>query len=144
MIKIEEKKEGDLPALRELFLKVRQSTFIHAPASSFRPEDFDSHTLGEYILIAVYENMVVGFISAWLQDNFIHHLYIDENHQGKGIGTELLKAIMEKINSPVTLKCLESNVKAIAFYEKRNFVKKGKGHTKDGPYLIFESVKKKD
>ncbi|MRX41834.1 GNAT family N-acetyltransferase [Flavobacterium sp. LC2016-23] len=137
-LKIIEFRESDLDALRELFLKVRQSTFVWADHSIFDLQDFDIQTKGEYILTALYDEKVIGFISVWMRDNFIHHLYIDEAFHKLGIGKRLLKAALEQTKFPVMLKCLERNTQAVAFYKKTGFTEKGHGDNENGPYILFE------
>ncbi len=138
MLTIIERREIDNDALRYLFLKERQNTFTWLDTSSFRLSDFEEETEDEYILVAFEENTVIGFISVWKEDNFIHHLYIDEKHQNNGIGSKLLEAVIEKLGLPIRLKCLSNNVNAIEFYRKKGFKEKGKGATENGTYILFE------
>lgn len=138
MVTIVERRDGDLPALRKLFLKVRQDTFTWADPASFDSLDFDKETEGEYILVALLQNRLIGFISVWTEDSFIHHLYVDREHQRQGIGTSLLNAIMEKINFPVRLKCMQQNVPALDYYHRRGFVHKARGETVTGSFILLE------
>ena len=138
LFKIIEFRKRDLNSLRELFLKVRKNTFVWADPKTFDLLDFDVQTRGEYILTALYDEKVIGFISVWMRDNFIHHLYIDEAYHKKGIGKALLKAATEKIKFPVVLKCLEKNIGAIGFYKKIGFVEKARDENENGPYILFE------
>ncbi|MBO9583818.1 MAG: GNAT family N-acetyltransferase [Flavobacterium sp.] len=138
MALITEFRNIDLQALRKLFLTERQRTFTDQDTSEFKLEDFDKQTQGEYILTALIDDIPVGFISIWMSNNFIHHLYVASPYQGKNIGTELLKAAIQKTTFPITLKCLVSNTKAIAFYIKKGFVEKSRGHSGNGTYILFE------
>lgn len=137
-IAITELKTIDLPALRELYLKVRQATFTWFDTSHYQLSTFDTDTSGEYILVAYIEDKVAGFISAYLPDNFIHHLYIDNVFQNQGIGAILLKTMLEKLGQPVRLKCLQENKAGIAFYEQNGFVQKEMGMALEGVYFVFE------
>lgn len=141
MLSIIESRDIDLPHLRELFLNERRRTFTEQDISKFELDDFDKQTQGEYILIALVDNIPVGFISIWMPNNFIHHLYIDVQHQGKNLGTELLKAAIQKTAFPITLKCLVSNKNAIAFYTKKGFLQKSRGNSSNGSYILFELTK---
>jgi GNAT superfamily N-acetyltransferase len=136
--KIIEFRKSDINSLRELFLKVRKSTFVWADPTTFDLLDFDTQTKGEYILTALHDEKVIGFISVWMRDNFIHHLYIDKAYHKRGIGKALLKAIMEKTKFPITLKCLEKNKGAIEFYKKSGFIEKGRGDNENGSFIVFE------
>ena len=141
MLTIVERRGIDTDALRYLFLKERRNTFTWLDTSSFRLSDFEEETEEEYILVALEENIVIGFISIWVEDNFIHHLYIDEKHQNKGVGSKLLKAVVDKFGLPVRLKCLLNNVNAVEFYRKKGFEEKGKGATENGTYILLELPK---
>lgn len=137
-MKINEIRTKDYEPLRNLFLKERKTAFSWLDSSEFQLDDFEKHTQGEYILVAILDDIPIGFISIWMPTNFIHHLYVDQQYQGKGIGTELLKAAIDKTNFPLTLKCLENNTKAIDFYIKKGFIEKEKGESEHGNYILFE------
>jgi ribosomal protein S18 acetylase RimI-like enzyme len=137
-IKIIEFSESDRDSLRELFLKVRRSTFIWKDFSDFDLLDFDRQTREEYIMTAFYDDKIAGFISIWLPNNFIHHLFIDEAFQKLGIGKELLRAAINKTGFPIRLKCLGKNKEAIAFYKKTGFIEKGRGGVGDDSFIAFE------
>ncbi|WP_264554070.1 GNAT family N-acetyltransferase [Flavobacterium sp. N2038] len=140
-IAITEIRIQDYDRLRVLFLKERQNTFFWLDTSAFSLEDFDKHTQGEFILVALLDNIPVGFISIWIPTNFIHHIYVDQHYQHKGIGTALLEETIIKIGFPITLKCLEKNTKAVAFYQRKGFVAKEKGHSENGTYILFSKLK---
>jgi ribosomal protein S18 acetylase RimI-like enzyme len=121
---ITEIRNKDYEPLRNLFLKERQTTFSWLDLSEFQLDDFEKNIQGELVLVALLEDFPIGFISIWIPNNFIHHLYIDQKYQDKGIGTKLLKAAIDKTNFPITLKCLENNTKAIDFYKRKGFTEK--------------------
>ena len=108
-MKIREIRKSDLDSLRNIFLKERQTTFSWVDSATYSLQDFDIETKGECILTAISDNIAIGFISVWAEDNFIHHLYVEQKYHGKGIGTQLLKAVLNRSDFPVTLKCLENN-----------------------------------
>ncbi|KAF2078836.1 GNAT family N-acetyltransferase [Flavobacterium sharifuzzamanii] len=141
MVIVEEAKNINLPRLRTIFLNERQRTFTEQDTSEFKLEDFDKQTQGEYILTAFVGDIPVGFISIWMPNHFIHHLYVDNAYQGKNIGTQLLKAAIQKTAFPITLKCLVSNTKAIEFYLKKGFTEKSRGQSGNGTYILFELTK---
>lgn len=116
-------------------------TFSWVKGSAYELADFDKETEGEYILAAHADNEIAGFISVWLADNFIHHLYVKSSLHGFGIGKQLLDSAIEKVAATVRLKCIVANVEAIAFYEKYGFVEVEKGNSDDGEYILFELTK---
>lgn len=138
VIKIRELISGDRPQLEELFLKVRQETFLWTDTSAFALSDFEYDTEGERILVAVCDEEIVGFISVWMEDPFIHHLYVAPAFQGKGVGKALLSAIFKETIAPLQLKCLLRNDKAIAFYKRNGFIEKQRVASESGDYILFE------
>ncbi|GAA6768075.1 GNAT family N-acetyltransferase [Flavobacterium sp. CGRL1] len=143
-MEITEIRNKDYETLKNLFLKERQRTFSWLDTSEFQLDDFEKHTQGEHILVALLNDIPVGFISIWMPANFIHHLYVDQKHQGRKIGTALLKAAINKFKLPLTLKCLENNSKAVEFYIKTGFTAKEKGQSGNGTYILFELSKNID
>jgi ribosomal protein S18 acetylase RimI-like enzyme len=137
-LRISEITTEDIPALRSLFLTVRQTTFSWLDTTSYKLTSFDKETEGEFILVAHFDTTVAGFISAWIPDNFIHHLYIKNEFQGIGLGSQLLRAITDKLKFPITLKCLQENKEAISFYKKNGFIQKENGLSDEGIYILFE------
>lgn len=137
-MKIAAIKKIDFETLRNLYLNERRRTITWLDPSKFQLKDFDSETKGELILVAHLDDIPVGFISIWMKDHFIHHLYIDHEHQRKNIGTELLKAAILQTHLPITLKCLEKNLKAINFYLKKGFIAIERGQSEHGDYILFE------
>ena len=124
-MEVKEFQNNFLSTLSEIYLESRKSTFTWLDASSFSLSDFKKDTEGERILVAVIDFQVVGFISIWEPDNFIHHLYVSTDHHGKGVGTQLLQAAKSSYES-LSLKCKVENKGAIAFYESKGFVKESK------------------
>lgn len=142
MIQIFEKNKTHIPDLQRIFLEVRQKTFYWLDdAKEYHLTDFERETKGEFVLVAVLNNKVVGFISLWMADNFIHHLYIDENYQQQNIGSILLGEAIKIMNSPIKLKCLAKNENAIKFYKKKGFAAIEKGISNHGEYILFALLK---
>lgn len=142
MIQIFEKNKNHIPDLQRIFLEVRRKTFYWLEdVVDYKLTDFDHETEGEFVLVAVLNKKPVGFISLWMADNFIHHLYIDENYQHQNIGSILLDEAIKIMNSPVKLKCLVKNEKAIKFYEKKGFIALEKGVSNHGEYILYALAK---
>ena len=84
------------------------------------------------------DSRVVGFSSVWLQDNFIHHLFVDPTQQGRGIGKMLLEACLNgKLCKPARLKCVVRNQQACEFYERLGW--RVESTTEDGPMGPYHS-----
>lgn len=138
MIKVTESREKDIEAMRNLFFKTRVTSFSWNDTSKFKLSDFEKETENEYILVALANEVLVGFISVWTTDNFIHHLYVDKKFQNQGIGTQLLIAVLDKFGYPVRLKCEEKNKKAFDFYKQKGFLETEKGQSENGTYILLE------
>jgi ribosomal protein S18 acetylase RimI-like enzyme len=136
--------ENDIPVLREIFLTTRLETFSWVESSAYTLEDFDKETKGEDILVAHANDETAGFISVWLPDNFIHHLYVRSSLHGLGIGKRLLDHTIAKLAAAVRLKCLTENVTAIDFYKKYGFEEIERGSSSDGDYILFEKDGRRD
>lgn len=137
-MEVREIRNTDFDVLRKLFLKERQGTFFWLDPTEFKLNDFEKHIKGELVLVATDQEVPIGFISIWMPNKFIHHFYVDQKYQGKGVGSLLLNAAIQETLLPITLKCLEQNTKAVAFYRKKGFIEKERGLSEHGDYILFE------
>lgn len=113
----------DYPALRLIYLESRRKNFHWTDKEAMTLEDFDKHTLGEFIILAEENFEILGFASLHLPDNFIHNLFVHPDFSGKGIGRQLINASIKKMNKPIELKCVSENKKAMEFYEHNGWKK---------------------
>ncbi len=110
----------DWPALRALYLHARRDTFAWLPAERFAAGDFDEHTRGEALLVAqARDEGIVGFVSVWEPERFVHHLYVAGTRLREGIGAALLRALPGWPAARYRLKCLVRNERALAFWRIR-------------------------
>lgn len=135
-IKIRKFENKDNYKLSEIYNDVRKQTFYWLDESHFKTS-FEEDTYEETIFVATVNNKIVGFISIWEEDGFVHHLYIDEEYQNRGIGKLLLNYVLEIIPYNITLKCLKRNKKAINFYSRYGFKEISHGNSEDGEYILF-------
>lgn len=132
----------DHSALAGIFLSVRRSIFVWEDPASFQLDDFASATEGELIHVAeTAENGIVGFISLWEPEQFVHHLFIANGHRGKGIGRALLDDLARRQPGPFGLKCVAGNSDALSFYRRSGWEQVGEGETDGRPYLLMEFSK---
>ncbi|TBL79022.1 GNAT family N-acetyltransferase [Paenibacillus thalictri] len=129
--------ESDNPDLREVYLESRRNRFYWAVTENMKLDDFDRDTVDEVILLAEEDSRVAGFVSLYLPDNFIHHLFVHPDFFGKGAGVRLLQAAIHKMHTPVTLKCVSKNHKAMKFYEKNGWQKVVEESGAGEPYWIM-------
>lgn len=123
MIHIREMTLQDKPRLRQLYLESRRTTFYWDDPELMHLEDFDRDTEAELIFVAEIEETVIGFISLYVPDNFIHCLFVDALYKGQGAGHLLLEKAKHYLEMPMKLKCLSRNTPALAFYEKEGWKK---------------------
>lgn len=110
------------------------------PPAARGQADFAADTEGEVVYVYVDSTSgVVGFISIWVADTFVHHLYVDPLHRGHGVGTALLASLKGWLAAPWTLKCLDANRSAMAFYLARGWKPIGNGDSDHGPYTLLEN-----
>jgi len=126
-----------LVAASELYLSARVATFTWLDTSDYQLSDFNCDTEGERVLVAVAGGELLGFISIWEPDSFVHHLYISTHHQGKNIGTRLLEKAKSSYRR-LSLKCMVENERAISFYESHGFIKAQRGIDSLGDYYLME------
>ena len=127
--------QADLPTLARIYYEVRIATMTWVDPSMYREDDFASHSAGEAIRVAKSsDGDILGFISVWPADDFIHMLYVEPSSQGHGVGTQLLQSLPDWPTRRYRLKCLVRNEKAKAFYERHGFRVIGRGVSEEGAF----------
>ncbi|EPT8875380.1 N-acetyltransferase family protein [Cronobacter dublinensis] len=129
--------ESDRPFLRTIYLHARREGWPWLDGSEWRLEDFDADTLGETILVAEEDGHRLGFASLAEDDNFLHHLFVAPEAQGKGVGAGLLKAVQARFTSTGALKCLVKNTRALRFYAHHGWVREASGEAPEGTYDLL-------
>ncbi len=115
--------ENDLFSVMQIWLDT------NIKAHSFIPQNYwiDNYAMVKDILpqaeIYVYEddntNQIDGFIG--LTNNYVEGIFVREDIQSKGIGKQLLNYAKE-IKSSLRLSVYQKNTRAIAFYQREQFV----------------------
>jgi len=132
---------SDQADLALLYLRSRRAAFTWRHPEDFQLDDFDRDTEGELIHLAeAPDGTLLGFLSLWEPDNFIHHLFISPDHLRQGIGQALIADLHQRFPGPFRLKCLTANLAALAFYQKLGWTEIDRGATEDGDYLLLESA----
>lgn len=135
---IREAKETDISALQAIYTAAQSENFHWLSSEEISQLDIKTDTEGEKIWVAVIENDIVGFISVWEQENFIHHLFVHPSHAGKKIGKKLLSHALAIIGRPAALKCISLNQPALAFYKSQGWVTAHIGNDGDIEYEKLE------
>lgn len=130
---------GDSAVLARIFVESRLRAFYWQNPARFRLEDFEKGTAGESVFVAEEgSGNLLGFISVWEPEQFIHHLFIAPDQQRRGIGKQLLESLPSWLPLPYWLKCNPRNEAARAFYRKNNWIETGRGTGEHGEYLVLE------
>lgn len=109
-----------LNAVKKLYLESRLATFTWLGTGEFDLSDFERDTDGESIWVVIDSSEVVGFISIWAPENFIHHLFVSPHNLRGGVGLKLLDLAKQKYPNLI-LKCLSQNGNATDFYLSQGF-----------------------
>ncbi|HIG42804.1 MAG TPA: N-acetyltransferase [Gammaproteobacteria bacterium] len=133
---IRECRETDMEEVVAVYNQSRASVACFTQGNVSR-KDFKSLVKNEQVLLAVREQQVVGFVSIWAPEKFIHHLYINPDQQKKGAANALIKSCIERHGLPLSLKSLTANTNACRYYENNNWVAENTGEGSEGIYCHY-------
>lgn len=131
---------ADLPAIQTLFSQaMRDADWLPAAArQTNKTDDFAAVSVGETILLAELEpGVVAGFLSYQPEHAFIHHLYVAQHAQGRGVGRSLLHALHTHLACPWHLKCVVNNHAAYAFYLRMGWTVVQRATSEHGDYYLL-------
>lgn len=129
--------QEDIDQLKHLFLITRRHTFTAEPEENFQLNDYLESVAGEEVWVAEKNSVIVGFVSMWLQDNFIHNLFVHPTWQNQGIGKSLLKKAETRLKTPMELKVKIENLKACKFYQKHGWQEVTINSNPSEPYFTY-------
>lgn len=107
---------SDLDPCARLFAAVQQEIEPRVPP--WRPDELAELTRGEDLLVAHAGGEIVGFLSLWRAEAFVHFLHVAPAWRRRGVGRRLLEVASGETCRPLELKCLASNKRALAFYRR--------------------------
>lgn len=137
MVTIRLAQPSDSDELQTLFERfIRGADWL--PPGSEKKTDFAIASEGERVYVAVTEaGQLIGAVTVWEAESFIHCLFVDSNYQGQGVGTKLLESLETWLAFPWKLKCLTTNRRALQFYRRRGWKKLETGLGDQGPYFLL-------
>lgn len=137
---IREMKTVDVLQLRQLFNKVRKECF-YWETKNYHIMEFDQQTIDESVYVCEKQGRIIGFISVYVPDNFVHHLYVEQSETGQGIGRALLQTVIALRNEPLSLKCVSDNEAALQFYKQLGWEKVRLANDDEYSYWLLKYFK---
>lgn len=138
MINIRKAKCEDIQQLEILFQFIRQKTFISRPKNEFQIGDYQKSTADDEVWVMEENAVIIGFVSTYSADNFVHNLFIHPAHQRCGKGTQLLQTAEKNLKRPMTLKIAIDNLKVCGFYEKYGWYQVSMHQDTVEPYVLYK------
>lgn len=111
------KDSAEIADAAALYERSGTAAFTWRPKGYFKAEDFLRFAEEEEVWLALAGGALLGILSLFRPENFIHCLYIDPDAQRLGVGRALVSYLHKETGRPMTLKLDLPNKKAIAFYE---------------------------
>ena len=108
---------ADIADAAALYERSGSEAFTWRPKGYFKAEDFVQFAGEEDVWLALASGALLGILSLFEPENFIHCLYVDPNAQRLGVGRALVDYVRRETGRPLTLKLDVPNRRAIAFYE---------------------------
>lgn len=128
----------DHEAIKQIYCQILQNEWELTTDLTQMIHDLDQSISEEVVLVARQNGTIIGFISWYEPDAFIHHLYIKSEFRNLGVGKNLIHCALGKLRHPVRLKCLKNNKKALDFYFGIGWYLAGEGISNEGDFFIME------
>jgi putative acetyltransferase len=135
---------GDAPALTDIHVRARRECMSYLP-DTHSPEDVLAWIrkvvlAHEEVWVAEIDGKVIGFFA--LSDDFLYHLYVYPDFQGRGAGSALFDLVEELRPQGFRLWVFQRNTQARAFYEHRGMqvvkLTDGSGNEDREPDALYE------
>ena len=99
-----------------------------------------SETEGEALFVAEDDSGdIVGFVSLYRPESFVHHLYVEPHLRNRGIGRALLDHAVATAGGSASLKCQLGNPAALGFYRHLGWVEVVAGTSEYGAWVTLRS-----
>ena len=136
-------KPGDEARCAAIMSRAMRQAFHWAHVPDTDVASFRAATTGETVLVAETNGLVVGFAAIYDPGCFLHHLYVDTDAQGAGIGKALLAEAIRSAGPSLSLKCQVRNDKARRFYRACGWVEDEApgGEDEYGAWLMIRATR---
>lgn len=122
-VKVRRARGDELEDCAELYERSGRDAFIWRPKDWFKAADFLRFAVHEEIYVAESHGAILGILSLYRPQSFVHCLYVEPSAQHFGIGRALLDAVSKIADGPLSLKVDAPNERALAFYERYGFTR---------------------
>lgn len=145
-VRVRPMREGAEEVACAYILELGWAMAFPARPLSFDVAGFRALTEDEVVLVAEgAQGRIVGFTAVYIEEAFIHHLYVHPNAQGHGVGTVLLAAARALAGGrQASLKCAVRNRRALAFYAARGWTQAEIGRDTLGRWVRLLSPEEPD
>ncbi|MBI1210181.1 MAG: GNAT family N-acetyltransferase [Alphaproteobacteria bacterium] len=126
-LSIRRARRDEIQACADLYERVGSATFSWRPKNWFKATDFLRFAKEEAVYVAESNGQILGILSLYRPERFVHCLYVDMPAQGLGVGTALLAHVAKDVRGPLALKVDEPNSRALAFYKALGFIERDSG-----------------
>ena len=132
-MKIRDFRDSDLDSVIEVYNRARTAAACFSSNNASR-QDFSRLTANEEVMVATAGEALVGFISTWVPEKFVHHLYVEPTYHRRGVANALIKICVARHGLPLSLKSLVANTNACKYYESNLWVVEASGQGIEGAY----------
>jgi GNAT superfamily N-acetyltransferase len=138
MLTVRQLEQSDAAAVQRLYERA-VSRAVWLPAGVKADANFARSSQGEAVFVCHDpEGCLVGLLSVYVPESFIHHVYVDPEFERQGVGTVLLSSLETWLPLPWHLKCVSANASARAFYARHGWIEVGSGNSDQGPFVLLE------
>lgn len=130
----------ELTEAAALYERVATATLHWMPAGAHTAAGFVKQAEDEAVFVAVAGRRIVGIAALYEPDSFLHSLYVDDEWQGRGVGTALLAAAAEAAAGPLSLKVEVRNGRARAFYAGHGFAAREYGEADGSAWIRLQRL----
>jgi ribosomal protein S18 acetylase RimI-like enzyme len=141
MTTIRKAKPEDTPQLEALYQRTCRETFASRPPDTFQMGDYAKSVEEDDVWVAEEHGKIIEFVSTYPADNFVHNLFVYSDHQGRGIGSSLMRMAEASLARSMTLKIAMDNLDVCAFYEKQGWSQVSVHEDAVELYLLYRKSK---